>query len=350
MNAAFDVTCIVITTPRLVLREWRQSDLNDFYEYAKVDGVGQMAGWPPHETIQDSQRVLNNFMKEKKVFAIYHKEDKKVVGSIGVEKYSEKMKEFDYLKGREIGFVLSKAYWGQGLMPEAVKALCDYLFKTMRFDFLTCGHFCRNSQSKRVQEKCGFVPYRRLYFDTVMRTKEEGFLNILLNPSKKIRLEASHRETLVYPEFVKTDKQMWKEFCMASGVDEKTPYEAWAFGSDNPNKLASLVLKGEKTATTSVYELYEFEGEEIPKVGEYSVVLNKDGYAVCVIRDTDVEVKRFCDVDGKFAQAEGEGDKSLKYWRSVHREVFTPELKEETGRDFTDDTKVVCETFEVVYK
>ena len=85
-------------------------------------------------------------------------------------------------------------------MPEAVKAVIDYLFGEYNLDFLTCGYYNFNSQSKRVQEKCGFKPYRSLIMETRMNTKEEGTLNLLLNPKKNIKLIFSHPETLIYDE------------------------------------------------------------------------------------------------------------------------------------------------------
>ena len=74
----------------------------------------------------------------------------------------DRLTEFDGYKGRELGFVLGKAYWGQGFMPEAVRAIMNYLFNELDLDFLLCGHYDFNEQSKRVQEKCGFKPYRKL--------------------------------------------------------------------------------------------------------------------------------------------------------------------------------------------
>ena len=82
MNAPVDVTNIRIETPRLILRPWRQRDLDDFYEYASVDGVGQMAGWLPHESVQKSQMILDLFIREKKTFALEFKENGKVIGSL----------------------------------------------------------------------------------------------------------------------------------------------------------------------------------------------------------------------------------------------------------------------------
>lgn len=140
MNAPFRINGKTIETKRLILRPFKPSDLDDFYEYASVDGVGEMAGWHHHESIDKSREILNVFIGEDKVFAIVLKENNKVIGSLGVEKYGmeEELTEFNGYKGREIGYVLSKDYWGQGLMPEAVKAVIDYLFNELNLDFLTC--------------------------------------------------------------------------------------------------------------------------------------------------------------------------------------------------------------------
>ena len=200
MNAKFKINEFVIETERLILRPFKQSDLHDFYEYASVPGVGEMAGWKHHETIEKSQEILDIFIKEDKTFAIVLKENNKVIGSLGIEKYGleDKLTEFNSYYGREIGYVLSKDYWGKGIMPEAVMAVINYLFNNLQFDFLTCGYYDFNNQSKRVQEKCGFKPYRKLTMDTRLGTKEPGVLNLLINPAKNISLEFSHPETLIY--------------------------------------------------------------------------------------------------------------------------------------------------------
>ena len=54
MNVPIDISEVILTTERLTLRPWRLSDLDDFFEYASVDGVGQMAGWKPHENKEES--------------------------------------------------------------------------------------------------------------------------------------------------------------------------------------------------------------------------------------------------------------------------------------------------------
>ena len=200
MNATFKISGTIIETERLILRPFEQSDLDDFYEYASVEGVGEMAGWKHHENKEKSQSILDLFITEDKTFAIVLKENNKVIGSLGVEEYGmeQALSEFFDYQGREIGYVLSKDYWGKGLMPEAVKAVIDYLFNVQKLDFLTCGYYVFNNQSKKVQEKCGFKPYRKLVMETRLGTKEQGILNLLVNPNKNIKLIFSHPETLIF--------------------------------------------------------------------------------------------------------------------------------------------------------
>lgn len=194
MNATFNINGKIIETSRLMLRSFTPDDLDDFYEYASVNGVGEMAGWKHHESKEESKMILDAFIKEDKVFAIVNKSNNKVIGSLGIEMYSTEdvLSELDCYQGRELGFVLSKDYWGKGIIPEAVKAIMDYLFKELDLDFLLCGYFNFNKQSKRAQDKCGFFPYRSILIKTRMGTEEPGTLNLLLNPNKKIALELSH--------------------------------------------------------------------------------------------------------------------------------------------------------------
>ena len=124
-------------------------------------------------------------------------------------------------------------------------------------------------------------------------------------------------------------------------------YEAWAF-SDAPDLLAALVLAGKKTATCSAFDLYAREGEALPEPGEHSVILDGRGDAVCIIRTTRVYVVPYCRVSPEHAFMEGEGDRSLAYWRKAHAPFLTREL-EQAGLVFDENTPVVCEEFERVY-
>ena len=202
MNATIKLNGTIVETERLILRPFKHSDLSDLYEYASVEGVGEMAGWMHHKNAEESQAVLERFISNDRTFAIVFKENKKVIGSLGIERYGmeKSLSEFFNYTGSELGFVLSKDYGGKGIMPEALMAVIDHLFNVLDLDFLTCGHYDFNIRSKRVQEKCGFKPYRRLVMETGMETLENGVLNLLINPRKNIKFAFSHPETLIYEE------------------------------------------------------------------------------------------------------------------------------------------------------
>lgn len=141
-------------------------------------------------------------------------------------------------------------------------------------------------------------------------------------------------------------QEMWKLFKKSSGI-ETDAYDAWQFG-DDPDALARLVLEGKKTATASAYPLYALESEPLPAAGAYSVILNSAGEAVCVIRNTRVTVLPYREITADHAFREGEGDRSLAYWRRVHEAFFTKDMAA-SGLTFDESMPVVCEEFEVVY-
>ena len=178
MNTEIDISSVILHTERLILRPWRESDLEDFFEYASVDGVGQMAGWSPHKDMEESRSILTKFIEHKRTFALEY--NGKAIGSLGIEEYSEeRFPEFADKQVREIGYVLSKDYWGQGLMPEAVKEVIRYLFEEVSLDIVLCAHFLSNTRSERVQEKCGFRHYSYGTYETKFGTVEDDETNIL---------------------------------------------------------------------------------------------------------------------------------------------------------------------------
>lgn len=188
MNVDIDISNVVLKTERLTLRPFCESDLDDLFEYAKVDGVGQMAGWLPHKTKADSLIVLQKFINSKKTFAIV--KDDRVIGSLGIEKYDEKeFPQFDKFRVRCLGIVISKDYWGQGIAVEVLKRVIDYLFNELDLHIIMYGHFESNKQSKRVQEKCGFTFYKKILYTTHFNTVENSYENILINPKYKDKLK-----------------------------------------------------------------------------------------------------------------------------------------------------------------
>ena len=128
---------------------------------------------------------------------------------------------------------------------------------------------------------------------------------------------------------------------MSSGaVPEKyRGLRSFAFG-DGPelaDELLALVLNGVKTATCST--------EDEPNTstpGERWIVLDGRGNPRCVIETLEVTYRRFGEVDPGFAYEEGEGDRSLAYWREAHRSYFG-----RLGR-FSEDMMLMCERFRLV--
>lgn len=152
MSTELDTKTITIETERLILRPFRQEDLDDLYEYAQNPNVGPNAGWKPHENKEESRQILDHFITGNEVLAITDKSSGKVVGSIGLHKDGKRT----YPNARMVGYVLSETYWGLGVMTEAVKALIQYVFTNTDIDILSVMHFPFNNRSKRVIEKCGF--------------------------------------------------------------------------------------------------------------------------------------------------------------------------------------------------
>jgi RimJ/RimL family protein N-acetyltransferase len=145
----------MLTTERLILREWKENDSKDLYEYAKSELVGPNAGFLPHKNEDESKEIIKMFIKNNDTYAIVLKSENKVIGGIGLHdrKPDESLIE---LKQREIGYVLNPNYWGKGIIPEAVNCLIKYGFEKLNLDLIWCGHYDYNSKSKRVNEKCGF--------------------------------------------------------------------------------------------------------------------------------------------------------------------------------------------------
>ncbi|WP_124065693.1 GNAT family N-acetyltransferase [Clostridium sp. E02] len=158
MDVCIDCSKEVIETKRLILRGWKEEDIKDMFEYASVKGVGEMAGWKHHETIEETHKIISDFISEKNVFAIVCKENEKVIGSLGLHHSRLNDNEiYKNMKIKEIGYVLSKDYWGKGLMPEAVKAVIAFCFEKHSLEALTIQHGSTNSQSEKVIKKCGFT-------------------------------------------------------------------------------------------------------------------------------------------------------------------------------------------------
>ena len=145
----------MLKTERLVLRRWEESDAEKLFEYAKNPDVGPIAGWPPHQSIDESRDVIRNVLNGPEAYAICLKTDGYAIGAIEL-----KLKGHTDLTDRddecELGYWLGKPFWGQGIMPEAARELLRHAFEDLGMQKVWCGYYDGNAKAKRVQEKCGF--------------------------------------------------------------------------------------------------------------------------------------------------------------------------------------------------
>ncbi len=123
--------------------------------------------------------------------------------------------------------------------------------------------------------------------------------------------------------------------------------EMWGDSPALADELGALIAAGTKTATCSALWSYEAEGEAIPTVGSYTIVLDGRGAPLCLVQTTEVTVRPFNTVDAEFAHAEGEDDRSLASWRAAHQRFFTRTLAQ-IGRTPTAEMPLVCERFRLI--
>lgn len=143
-----------IETPRCTLRAWRPEDAADVYAYARSSRVGPMAGWKPHESLEESQKFVRMFQAEDETWALVHRQTGRVIGSIGLHKDSKR--DLGPERARMLGYVLAEDFWGQGFMLECCNAVLDFAFRELNLELVSIFHFPWNRQSRRVIEKLGF--------------------------------------------------------------------------------------------------------------------------------------------------------------------------------------------------
>jgi len=147
---------MVFETERLRLRPWKEEDAESLYRYAKNPEVGPIAGWPVHTSVENSREVIKNVLSADETYAVCLKDDNLAIGSIGlIPPAQSHTKAVD---GEiEIGYWIGVPFWGQGLIPEAVRALQKHVFTDLGCTAMWCGYYDGNEKSKRCQEKCGFM-------------------------------------------------------------------------------------------------------------------------------------------------------------------------------------------------
>ena len=187
----------MIETERLILRPWQEQDAEDLYTYASNPEVGPPAGWPPHTSVDNSREIIKNVLSKPETYAVCLK-DGTPIGSIGLHlNGSTDMTDRD--DECELGYWIGKPYWGQGLIPEASRALLRYAFEELGMRAVWCGYYDGNEKSRKVQTKLGFV-YQHKTAGLEVRLMNEirtGHCNLMTKERwQKVELFRKQKNTL----------------------------------------------------------------------------------------------------------------------------------------------------------
>ncbi len=171
---------MILETERLLMRHWEEGDAEDLYRYAKDPAVGPIAGWPPHQSSEESRQIIRNVLTGQECYAVCLKPDRKAIGAIEL-KQRERTDMTDRDDECELGYWIGSPFWGRGIMPEAVTEILRHAYEDIGIKKVWCGFYEGNIQSKRVQEKCGFRYMRKTENVDVplMHEKRTGYISSL---------------------------------------------------------------------------------------------------------------------------------------------------------------------------
>lgn len=146
----------ILETKRLILRPWRESDAATLFKYASDPDVGPLAGWPPHQSVDESLELIKTVFSGEGMWAVELKETSEAIGCVGYLPASASNLDIDENQC-EVGYWIAKPYWDKGICTEAMRAVVDHCFNVKGFEVLWGDYFPENPASGRVMEKCGFI-------------------------------------------------------------------------------------------------------------------------------------------------------------------------------------------------
>ena len=159
----------ILESNRLILRKWYILDLDDLHEFTSNKNVAELAGFKVRNNKDESLKLLQRFIVDSNdsLWAIELKKENKVIGWIELHDTTEKT----FNDSKEIGVTLSEIYWGQGIIPEAIKLVIEYLLEE-EINTVIYSHFVYNVQSEKAIKKCGFELYlenndKKYYFKKI---------------------------------------------------------------------------------------------------------------------------------------------------------------------------------------
>ncbi|MGL5415067.1 MAG: GNAT family N-acetyltransferase [Clostridium sp.] len=141
----------ILKTSRLLLRPFKESDLNNLHYIMSNETIANLAGFKVKNTLNETAKVLAIFLNEppNTIWAIT--KDDNLIGYIELHNTTP----FEE-NSKELGFILSEDYWGFHLIPEAINAISNYSTNSLGITTLICSHFKNNIQSQKAILKCDF--------------------------------------------------------------------------------------------------------------------------------------------------------------------------------------------------
>lgn len=144
----------------------------------------------------------------------------------------------------------------------------------------------------------------------------------------------------------------WRAYVetLPTSVRPRAYFEAFQIGIGRAmvDQAANLVLDGLKTASSDLLWHVQWNQKPLWNVGDEHILLDSSWHPVCVLRTTELETKRFCDVDEAFAYDYGEGARTLAWWRE-HLYAWYAMQCREMGVEPSEEMPLLCERFKVVY-
>lgn len=145
----------IMETERILFRPWGDDDAVTLYKYASDPEVGPRAGWPPHNSVEESLEIIRTVFNSDHMWAIELKETREPIGCMGYMVHGESNIDIGE-NDAEVGYWIARPYWNHGICTEALRLLIDYCFKEKGFKTLWADYFPENPASGRVMVKCGF--------------------------------------------------------------------------------------------------------------------------------------------------------------------------------------------------
>ena len=116
----------MIESSRILLRPWQDNDAKALYKYASDPIIGERAGWPPHQSVEESLEIIRTVFHNDTTWAIVLKETGEAIGAMSY------MPDCPLnLPAREgeplVGYWVGKPYWKRGICTEALQLMLDYI-------------------------------------------------------------------------------------------------------------------------------------------------------------------------------------------------------------------------------